>query len=189
MLLAALATLSAFAALADDGLVRHEVAGSSYEIPKEWLFDVQIPWLPAPEKDSFTFLLEPNKDADKIPPHRVLVERLDRYCPGHASQMLRVACGLEKTSVKDGPPYEKVQDRRSSWASNVFSVENGKRRQIAYCQKFEPNPAKPVGSTSCTTFWAHGNLMLSFSFDHRELREFTAMKRRAMVLLEGWKVR
>ena len=61
-------------------------------------------------------------------------------------------------------------------------------RKIAYCQRFEPNPAKPKVTTLCTTFWAYKGMMLQFSFDEKELPTMLAMKRDAMRLLDKWEV-
>jgi hypothetical protein len=147
-----------------------------------------------PEEDSFVFLLRPNHDPDGIPDHRFLVEPLTAHCPGTASQMLRIACGLEKTDVGDGPPYEKRQNELGSWSSDLYSVRRtpgkgaAQTRQLAYCQRFEPNPAKPKVTTLCTTFWAYKGMLLQFSFDEEELPNMTAMKRDAMRLLDSWEV-
>jgi hypothetical protein len=189
-------TIAAIAASSDDGLAHREVAGNRFEVPVDHLFDATISWLPAPEEDSFVFLFQPNPTPDQIPKHRVLVQRLSRFCPGDASQMLRVACGQEQTSVSDGPPYEKVQNELGSWSSDIYSVdarpgENGvkDKRQIAYCQLFEPNPVKPEPSNLCTTFWAYDGMMLQFSFDETELPKMRTMKAEAMALLDSWRVR
>lgn len=188
--------IAAIAASSGDGLAYREVAGNRFEVPTDHLFDATIPWLPAPEEDSFVFLFQPNPTPNQIPKHRVLVQRLSRFCPGDASQMLRIACGQEQTSISDGPPYEKVQNELGSWSSDLYSVEaepgeNGliDKRQIAYCQLFEPNPVKPEPSTLCTTFWASDGMMVQFSFDENELPRMTAMKAEAMALLDRWKVR
>ena len=194
LLLVGAAAIAGFAASADDGTVHREVAGHRFNVPKDHLFDMTIPWLPGPEKDSFVFLLRPNLDPDSIPENRFLVEPLARHCPGDASQMLRIACGLEKTNVGEGPPYEKRQSELGSWASDLYSVRRMpdknavQTRQIAYCQRFEPNPAKPKVTTLCRTFWAYKGLMLQFSFDEEELPKMVAMKRDAMRLLDSWVV-
>jgi hypothetical protein len=196
--LAILVGAGAFAVVAVssvDGLAHREVAGNRFEVPADHLFDATISWLPAPAEDSFVFLLKPNPTPDQIPKHRVLVERLSRFCPSDASQMLRIVCGQEKTSVSDGPPYEKVRNELGSWSSDIYSVEarpgrNGfkDKRQIAYCQLFEPNPVKPEPSNLCTTFWAYDGMMLQFSFDETELPKMRAMKADAMALLDRWRV-
>ena len=188
------AAAAGFAASVDSGMVHREVAGHRFEIPKDLLFDATIPWLPLPEKDSFIFVLRPNHDPARIPDHRFLVEPLTRHCPGDASQMLRITCGLEKTNIGDGPPYQKRQSESGSWASDLFSIRRmpsgspDQRRQIAYCQRFEPNLAKPKGTTLCTTFWAYKGMMLQFSFDEKELPSMLTMKRDAMRLLDIWAV-
>ena len=178
-----------------DGNRRYEVAGNTFEVPSDHLFDARIFWLPAPSQDSFVFLFEPNPNPDLIPKHRVLVERLNRLCPGDASQMLRIACGLEETNVTDDPPYEKLQDEEASWSSELLAVEvepgdDGviDRRPVAFCQLFEPNPAKSYPSTLCTTFWAYDGMMLQFSFDEKEAARMPAMKREAERLLESWRI-
>ncbi len=189
------AAAAGLAASVDSRTVHREIAGHRFKIPQDQLFDETIPWLPVPDKDSFVFLLRPNQDRERIPDHRFLVEPLTRHCPGDASQMLRIACGLEKTSVGDGPPYEKRQSELGSWASDLYSVLHipgrtaDQARQIAYCQRFEPNPAKPKVTTLCTTFWAYKGMMLQFSFDEEELPNLVAMKRDAMRLLDSWEVR
>jgi hypothetical protein len=187
--------VAALAASADGGTVYREVAGHRFEIPKDQLFEETISWLPLPEKDSFVFLLRPNRQPNRIPDHRFLVEPSTRHCPGDASQMLRIACGLEKTSVGDGPPYEQRQSELGSWASDVYSVRRMptkrayERRQVAYCQRFEPNPAQPKVTTLCTTFWAYKGMMLQFSFDQEELPSMLAMKREATRLLDSWEIK
>ena len=186
------AAVAGLAASVDRRTVHREVAGHRFEIPKDQLFGETIPWLPLPEKDSFVFLLQPSHDPARIPDHRFLVEPLTRRCPGNASQMLRIACGLEKTNVGDGPPYQKRRSESGSWASDLYSVRHmpGKRaeqsQQIAYCQRFDPNPAKPKVTTLCTTFWAYRGMMLQFSFHEEELPTMLAMKRDATRLLDSW---
>jgi hypothetical protein len=188
------AAAAGLAASVESRTVHREVAGHRFKIPKDQLFDETIPWLPVPEKDSFVFLLRPNEDRGRIPDHRFIVEPLTRHCPGDASQMLRIACGLEKTSVTDEPPYEKRQSELGSWASDLYSVRRipgggaDRTRQIALCQRFEPNPSKPKVTTLCTTFWAYKGMMLQFSFDEEELSNLIAMKHDAMRLLDTWEV-
>jgi hypothetical protein len=188
------AAAAALAARASSSTAHEEVAGHRFEIPKDHLFDETIAWLPAPEKDSFVFLLTPNSDPNQIPDHRFLVEPLSRHCPGDASQMLRIACGSEKTSIDDSPPYEKRRSDLGSWASDLYSVRRGlgkrteQSRQIAYCQRFDPNPSKPKVTNLCTTFWAYKGMMLQFSFDEEELPAMLTMKRDAMHLLDSWEV-
>lgn len=176
------------------------VSGHHFEVPKDHLFEMTIPWLPKPESVSFTFLLEPNSEPDQIPKHRVLVQRLSRLCPTNTAtettQMLRIVCGQETSSVPEAPPFVKIQNELGSWSSDLYAVgkapgENGalNRRKVAYCQLFGPNPAKPNPTTLCTTFWAYKGMMLQFSFDENESSEMPMMKARAMALLDRWEVR
>ena len=194
LLFGAAAAVAGLAASAGARTVHYEVAGHRYQVPKDHLVNETISWLPLPEKDSFVFLLRPNAHPERIPRHRFLAEPLSRHCPGNASQMLRIECGLEKTAISDGPPYEMRQNELGSWSSDLYSVRRtpGKQsdhsRQIAYCQRFEPNPAKPKATTLCTTFWAYKGMMLQFSFDEGELRDMIGMKRKAMSLLDSWEV-
>lgn len=194
LLLLGVAAVATLAARVESRTAHVEVAGHRFEIPKDQLFDETIPWLPAPEKDSFVFLLSPNHDPNQIPEHRFLVEPLSRHCPGDASQMLRIACGSEKTNIDDGPPYERRQSDLGAWASDLYSARREPQRsaeqtrQIAYCQRFEPNPAKPKATNLCTTFWAYKGMKLQFSFDEEELPAMLAMKRDAMRLLDSWEV-
>ena len=60
-LMVALATGAGIAAVTVLGAesVDFEVSGHKFEVPKDHLFRMTIPWLPKPEKDSFTFLFEP----------------------------------------------------------------------------------------------------------------------------------
>lgn len=200
ILVVAVGAVSLVAARSDSDSEDFELAGHQFIVPKDHLFELTIPWLPASETDAFTFLLEPNPNPDQIPKHRILVERLSRFCPTdatpEATQMLRIACGQEQPAVDDAPPYVKLQNELGSWSSNLFSVENEPgddgvraKRMVAYCQLFEPNPAKPEPSTLCTTFWSHDGMMLQFSFDESESSEMPAMKVRAMALLDSWEVR
>ena len=195
LLVGGAAAVAGLAASVGGPTVHRDVAGHRFEIPKDQLFDETIPWLPRADSDSFVFLLRPNHDPNRVPDHRFLVLPLTRNCPGDASQMLRIACGLEKTNVGDGPPYEKRQSESGSWASDLYSVHRmpdgtaDQSRQIAYCQRFEPNPAKPKATTLCTTFWAYKGMMLQFSFDEEELPKMIVMKREAMRLLDSWEVK
>lgn len=173
----------------------YQVAGHRFDIPKDHLFDSSIAWLPRPSAESFTFLFEPAKNPDQIPTHRVLVQDLAAHCPGGASQLLRLACGSEKTDIGDGPPY--VRGPGSIPALfNLYAVEKSdagnsksEKRQVAYCQVFEPNPVQPKSRNICTTFWAHDGLSLQFSFDERDAPQMPAMKKRAVELLDSWKAR
>lgn len=176
-----------------------EIAGHRFEVPKDHLFDMTIPWLPKSESDSFTFLFEPNPNPDAIPKHRVLVQHLSRLCPTvsttDATQMLRVVCGQEAPRADERPPFVKVQNDLGSWSSDLYAVEKEPgedgvrgRQKVAYCQLFGPNPAKSKETTLCTTFWAYKGMMLQFSFDEEESSEMPAMKERAMALLDQWEV-
>lgn len=187
-------TIFAISAATAGNTASREVAGHRFDIPKEYLFDATIPWLPAPESDSFVFLLAPNPHPNGIPDHRVLVERLSRLCrttaTTDATQMLRIACGQEVPELTDQPPYAHIKDPKSSWSSGLFVVgSGGSRRQIAYCQMFQPNPAKPKPSTLCTTFWAFRGMSLLIHFDLNEAAELPTMKAKAMQLLDQWEVR
>ena len=199
ILLFATVAVAGVAKEVSDETANFAVAGHRFEVPKDHLFEMTIPWLPKSESDSFTFLFEPNADPDQIPKHRVLVQRLSRLCPTDATtegtQMLRIVCGQETSSVPETPPFVKIQNQLGSWSSDLFAVEkeSGKngvlnRRKVAYCQLFGPNPAKPDPSTLCTTFWAYKGLMLQFSFDEKESSEMPMMKARAMALLDRWEV-
>jgi hypothetical protein len=195
LLLLALIGVAGLAATSNGRFVRREVAGHRFVIPKDYLFQETIAWLPLAEGDSFVFLLRPSADSNRFPKHRVLVESLARHCPGDASQMLRIACGLEKASFGDGPPYEKRQSELGSWASDLYSVRDipgasrTAERQIAYCQRFEANPAKPRVSNRCTTFWAHKGMFLQFDFEEAELSNLIGMKRGATQLLDSWEIK
>lgn len=176
------------------------VAGHQFEVPKDHLFELTIPWLPKSESDSFTFLFEANADPSQIPKHRVLVQRLSRFCPTdaktEATQMLRIACGQEATSVEETPPFVKMQNELGSWSSDLYAIEKEPdgdgalgRRQVAYCQVFGPNPAKPEPTNLCKTFWAYKGMLLQFSFDESASSGMPAMKANAMELLDSWEVR
>jgi hypothetical protein len=198
VLLLGVGVVGAIAAASNDGIEHREVAGHRFEIPSDYLFDARLAWLPAPEEDSFVFLFQPNSHPNQIPEHRILVEPLSG-CPTDAvtaeTQMLRIACGQEKPEVSDAPPYEKVQSDLGSWSSDLFAVQRSPddkrimdKRQVAYCQLFEPNPAKPKPSTLCTTFWGYKGMKLQFSFDETESSELPAMKAKAQALLDQWEV-
>ena len=189
-----------FAAQISDDTVELQVAGHRYDVPEDHLLEMTIPWLPKSESDSFTFLFEPNPDPNLIPKHRVLVQRLSRFCPTDAatdaSQMLRIACGQEATSVEEIPPFVTMQNAHSSWSSDLYAIAKERReddvpakRKIAYCQFFGPNPAKPEPTNLCTTFWAYKGLLLQFSFDESESSDMPEMKTNATALLDGWEVR
>lgn len=176
------------------------VGGHHFEVPKDHLFEMVIPWLPKPESDAFIFLFEPNADPNHIPEHEVLVERLSRFCPTdsatEATQMLRIVCGQEASSVPETPPFINLPNELGSWSSDLYAVDKSpggdgviNRRQVAYCQYFEPNPAKPNASTVCTTFWAYKGMRLQFSFDEKESANMPMMKAKAMALLDHWEVR
>ena len=199
-LLLAIVAVAGVAREVSDETADFVVAGHHFEVPKDYLFEMTIPWLPKPASDSFTFLFEPNSESDQIPKHRVLVQRLSRLCPTdaatEATQMLRIVCGQDTSSVPDTPPFVKIQSELGSWSSDLYAVEkapgeNGvlNRRKVADCQLFGPNAAKPYPSTLCTTFWAYNGMMLQFSFDEKESSEMPIMKARAMALLDRWEVR
>ena len=199
ILLLSVGVVGAIAAASNDGTAHREVAGHQFAIPTDHLFDATIAWLPAPAEHSFVFLFQPNPHPNRIPEHRILVEPLNGYCPINDAtddtQMLRIACGQEEPTVPDAPPYEQVQSKIGSWSSDLFATRkspDGKRviakRQVAYCQSFDPNPAKPTASILCTTFWGYKGMKLQFSFDERESSELPAMKAKAEAMLNQWKV-
>jgi hypothetical protein len=173
---------------------RQRVAGHQFDVPKSYVFDARIPWLPAPENDSFVFLLEPSPDPNQIPKHRILVEPLAGRCPGGVSHLMDVVCGKAKELVGSNPKFERRQNDLGSWASDLFVVYRDDRtgqsvrQQVASCQLFEPNPVKPKPSNLCTTVWAYRGMLLQFSFDETEADQMPRMKTTAMALLDRWEV-
>lgn len=173
--------------------VARDISGHRFNVPTDYLFEAEIPWLPASESGSFLFLLAPNTEPNRIPKNRILVEDLSRICTSNtssgAAQILRIACGQEVQELTDQPPYTHIKDPTNSWSSGLFVVgSGGARRQIAYCQTFQPNPAKPKPSTLCTTFWAYKGMSLLISFDLNEAAELPTMKAKAIQLLDQWEV-
>ena len=175
----------------------YEVAGQRFAVPREWLFDAKIPWLPAPESGSFTFHLDPTRDPNEIPPHLVLVEAADRVCGSNrASQIVEVACGRERSTVPIGPPYQKVfphADYPQEW--DYYAVESPsaaggqpKRLQVAWCTPISPNPARPKGAAICTSVWGVSGLVLNLGFEENELGQLPEMRARATQMLLSWKV-
>lgn len=174
---------------------RQSVAGHQFEVPKDQLFEARIPWLPGPESDSFTFLLEPKPTSDQIPLHRVLVGPLEGRCGNIPSELMRVACGKERQLVDENPQYERRANELGSWASDLFIVKRDAQRQpdlrqqVAYCQLFEPNPVQPQPRNLCTTVWGYKGMLLQFSFDEKEVDRLQGMKGQAMAMLDRWEVR
>jgi hypothetical protein len=174
---------------------RQSVAGHHFDVPKDYIFEARIAWLPASESDSFVFLLDPNPNANQIPKHRILVEPLAGRCPGGVSRLMDVACGKAKQLVGVRPSFERQQNEFGSWSSDLFIVfrddrtGHTMRQQVATCQLFEPNPVKPQPSHLCTTVWAYKSLLLQFSFEEAEAYQMPRMKAEAMALLDRWEVR
>jgi hypothetical protein len=183
------ATSSAFTQTA-----RQSVAGHQFDVPKDHIFDARIAWLPAPESDSFVFLLNPDPNPNQIPKHRIVVEPLAGRCPGGVSRPMDVACGKAKELVGTHPRFERRQNDLGSWSSDLFVVYGDDRtgqtmrQHVAYCQLFEPNPVKPKPSNLCTTVWAYKSMLLQFSFDEAEADQMPRMKAEAMALLDRWEV-
>jgi hypothetical protein len=173
----------------------HEVAGDHFAVPKERLVEDRIPWLPAPEPDAFTFRLELDRPFDRE--HDVLVQPATHVCGSdRMSQLVRVACGVEKTRLEVGAPYTKVYphpDYRSAW--DYYTVRRSaaggrpERLQVASCSPISPNPARPKGTAICTSVWGVDGLVLSLVFEEHELAELPSMKARATQMLLSWKVR
>lgn len=174
--------------------IRQSVAGHRFDVPKNRVFDNRIPWLPAPESDSFVFLFEPNPDPKHIPKHRVLVEPLAGRCPGGVSHLMDVVCGKAKELVGSNPKFERRANKMGSWSSDLFVVyvdertNQPVRQLVATCQLFGPNPVKPKPSNLCTTLWAYKGMLLQFSFDDTEADQMPRMKKEAMSLLDRWEV-
>ena len=179
--------------------VTQNVAGHRYAVPKDHLFNGGIFFLPQ-QSDAFTFLFEPNSDPDIIPKHRVLVQDLSLHCPTalttDGTQMLRIVCGQEDSSVREIPPFFELGNKNGSWSSDLYAGETAEssgdlstKRKVAYCRTSDPTVVNPESQTLCTTFWAYDGMMLQFSFDAKESSEMPAMKRRAEELLETWKIR
>ncbi len=171
------------------------VAGHQFEVPKDHLFSARIAWLPAPKSDSFTFLFEPNPDPDRIPRHSVLVQPLKGLCNGSQSEIMRVACGAERPLVDASPEYERRPNELGSWSSDLFIVQRDarnepvRRQQVAYCQLFEPNPARPKPMNLCTTLWGYKGMLLQLDFEETEVNRLQEMKAQAMRMLDSWEVR
>lgn len=197
MKLALLSICSIFAiwtaASAMSETTRQSVAGHQFHVPKSYVFDASISWLPVPAHDSFVFLLEPSPDPKQIPKHRILVEPLAGRCPGGVSHLMDVVCGKAKELVGSNPKFELHKNALGSWSSDLFVVYRDDRtrepvrQQVAVCQLFEPNPVKPKASNLCTTIWAYKGMLLSFSFDETEADRMPEMKIMAMALLDRWK--
>jgi hypothetical protein len=174
---------------------RQSIAGHQFDVPESYVFDAKIPWLPAPESDSFVFLLEPNPYPNRIPKHRILVQPLAGRCPGGVSHLMDVVCGKASELTGTNPIYERRQNELGSWSSDLFIVYHDDRtdqqveQQVASCQLFEPNPTNPKQSNLCTTVWGYKGMLLQFSFDEPEADEMPRMKARAMALLDSWEVR
>lgn len=172
-----------------------EVAGKHFAVPGELLLKDTIPWLPATEAGSFTFLLNPNLSPEQTPPHRVLVQSAKEVCRGdRMTQVVRVACGREGASRTLGPPFEKVFPHAGypyTWHYYAAAAAGGdaERLQVAYCSPISPNPARPTGTAICTTVWGVDGLVLSLGFEEHELAELPSMRRRASEMLLSWKVR
>lgn len=174
-----------------------EVAGQHFAVPDEWLFNGRIAWLPAPAAGSFTFHLDPVRDPNEIPSHLVSVEASQNVCrPDGQAQIVRVACGREQTTVRVGPPYQKVfpqPDDATQW--DYYSVAHwsadGQTRklQVAWCTPIEPNPARPNGTAICTSVWGVDGLVLSLGFEESDLAQLPIMRARATQMLLSWKVR
>jgi hypothetical protein len=195
-LLAVAAFGAAAAAVAVHGAGTREVAGQRFAVPDEWLFNDRIAWLPAPEPDAFTFHLDPIRDPNEIPPHLVSVEPADRICRDDGqSQIVRIACGRERTTVAVAPPFEKVfphPDYTSAWdyyAAASSAAGEVARRQVAWCTPISPNPARPKGTAICTSVWGFDGLVLSLGFEEGELAQLPAMQARATKMLRSWRVR
>lgn len=178
-------------AFALDDTATQEVGGHRFAIPKERLFEDAIPWLPAPETDSFTFILDQAADPKQIPPHTVSVEPAERACRNErASQIVRVACGSERTRLQVGPPYTKVFPHPEyPFAWDYYVGKQPDQLQVAYCTPISPNPARPKATAICTTVWGVDNLVLSLGFEERELAELPSMRARATNMLRSWKLR
>lgn len=179
------------------GAGTREVGEQRFAVPEEWLFDTRIPWLPAPEADSFTFHLDPTKNPNEIPAHLVLVEAADEVCRGpRKSQIMEVACGRERTSVPVGPPYQKafpIPDYPDAWdyyeVGKPASDGQSKKLQVAWCTPISPNPARPKGTAICTSVWGVSGLVLSLGFEENELPQLAEMRARATQMLLSWRVR
>ncbi|MCW1431580.1 hypothetical protein [Novosphingobium sp. JCM 18896] len=173
---------------------RQSVAGHQFDVPKNHVFDAKIPWLPAPESDSFVFLLEPNRYPNQIPKHRILVQPLAGRCPGGVSHLMDVVCGKATELTGTNPKFERRQNELGSWSSDLFIVYHDDRtgqktwQQVASCQLFEPNPANPKPSNLCTTVWGYKGMLLQFSFDETEADEMPRMKAKAMAFLDSWEI-
>lgn len=191
----AMGAVALMAVAVSEGGSRRQVAGHRFNVPADHIFDASIAWLPVSHDGSFTFLFEPNSNPDQIPEHRVLVQDLAAHCPGDASQLLRLTCGSEKTAIDDGPPFMReagsipaLFDLYAVRRTGSESQTAGKR-QVAYCQTFEPNPVQPNTRNICTTFWAYDGMSLQFSFDESEAARLPTMKKRAEQMLKSWEVR
>jgi hypothetical protein len=171
------------------------VGEHEYRVPAERLFDARISWLPKPDPGAFSFILDFPADPKLIPPHIVLVQPKRAVCRPGQAQMIRVACGSEKSGLKPTPPYAKVipiKDYPLAW--DYYSVgqlggsDKTAQLQVAYCTPISPNPARPNGTAICTTVWAVGEMILSLGFEEGELNTLPAMRDRATAMLASWEV-
>ena len=196
VLLVAAAAAAAAGGYSLYGPTTYELSGQRFAVPREWLFNDKIAWLPAPEADSFTFHLDPTRDPDEIPPHLVSVEPAARVCRSDPpSQIVKVACGRERATIPVGPPYEKVfphPNDRFEW--DYYSIApsslpaHAERLQVAWCSPISPNPARPKGTALCTSVWGVQGLVLSLGFEENELARLPEMRNRATRMVHSWKV-
>jgi hypothetical protein len=198
LILLLLGATAAIAAMTNSNRSRFEVAGQEFEIPRNHLFDMTIPWLPVSRSGNFTFLLEPNPAPNLIPAHRFLVQSVASHCNRDREsllgmgQMMRIVCGVEEPKISDAPPYKQIPTDLGDWSTDLVATganESGATRQVADCQKFEPNPAKPNGATNCNAVWGYDNLLIQVDFDISEANQLPALKHQAETLLDRWRVK
>lgn len=175
--------------------VQH-VGSKQFAVPDKQLFNDTIPWMPAPEAGSFTFVLDPKADPGQIPLHRVLVQSAKEVCEGDGkSQMVRVACGRERARDRLGPPFKKVfphADYAYAWdyyadGPTTLADNQAGPLQVANCSPIAPNPARPKGTAICTSVWGVEGLVLSLGFEEHELNDIALMRARATKMLLSWK--
>lgn len=196
-LLAVTGATAAAVAYAVDTKSVYVVDSHRFAVPDDRLFKARIPWLPAPKTTSFTFVLDRAFEPNLIPPHRVLVEAREDVCGDGQAQMLKVACGREKTRLTIAGPFVKSFPTAGypyAWdyyaeASSDMEGGRSERLQVAYCSPISSNPARPKGTAICRTVWNVDGLVLSLGFEEHELTSLQAMRDRATNMLLSWEVR
>jgi hypothetical protein len=170
----------------DDGRHPVRIGGHRFEVPKQYLDEWNIPWLPTPERDGLNVVMNPSDDPrDQV---SVMVEPLTRVCGKQPTIFERPVCegsfpwsdqnlGGLGTLRKITPEI----DGGTQWYYVAIDPDTGKQVTVAAC--FGSDPDIPG---LCHSAAPYGNLFVTVGYSEEKLGVLSKLLRHSQELLRAW---